>query len=102
MELDQVKAAVNEEDLKHDVLSDKARKIVFDSAVVGEPEENPSEPAVEAGPAEAEPAKKPARKRTAKKAESAEGAEGEAEKKPARKRAAKKAEEPAPEENEGE
>lgn len=106
MELDQVKAAVNEEDLKHDVLSDKARKIVFDSAVVGEPEEKPSEPAVEAGPAEAEPAKKPARKRTAKKAESAEGAEGAegeaAEKKPARKRAAKKAEEPAPEENEGE
>ena len=108
MELDQVKAAVLEEDLKHDVLSDKAKKIVFDSAVVGEPEDTPGEPAVEAGPAPAEPAKKPARKRTAKKAESAEGETAEekpaekAEKKPARKRTTKKAAEPAPEEKDGE
>lgn len=94
MELDQVKDAVNEEDLKHDILSDKARKIVFDNAVPSAPEAQPEEPAVEAGPAPAEPAeeKKPARKRAAKKAEEKPD-EGEAEKKPARKRASKKAEE---------
>ena len=94
MELDQVKDAVNEEDLKHDVLSEKARQLVIDSAVVGEPEEKPTEEAVEAGPAEAAPEeKKPARKR-ARKAEEAEGED--AGKKPARKRA-KKTEEPAEE-----
>lgn len=75
MELDQVKDAVNEEDLKHDILSEKARKLVIDSAVVGGPEEQPEEPAVEAGPAAAEqqPAeeKKPARKRVKKSEESA-------------------------------
>ena len=81
MEPEQVKDAVVEEDLKHDLLSQKARQIVFDSAVVGEPEERPEEPAVEAGPAAAEPAE---------------------EKKPARKRTAKKAEEPAPEEKDAE
>ena len=51
--------------------SEKARKLVIDSAVVGGPEE----PAVEAGPAAAEqqPAeeKKPARKRVKKSEESA-------------------------------
>lgn len=105
MELDQVKDAVNEEDLKRDILAEKARKIVFESAVVGEPEERPTEPAVEAGPAAAEPAeKKPARKRTAKKSETAEDetAEGEQEKKPARKRTTRKAEEPVPEEQDAE
>ena len=81
MEPEQVKDAVNEEDLKHDVLFEKARKIVFDSAVVGEPEEAPAEEA----PAEETPAE--------------EAAE---EKKPRRKRTAKKAEEPAPEEKSAE
>lgn len=50
MEPDQVKAAVNEEDLKHDLLTQKARQIVFDSAVVGEPEEKPEQPAAEEQP----------------------------------------------------
>lgn len=68
MELDQVKDAVNEEDLKHDLLTQKARQIVFDSAVVGEPEEKPEEAET---PAEETPAeeKKPRRKRAAKKEE---------------------------------
>ena len=67
-----------------------------DSAVVGEPEEKPEEPAVEAGPAAAEPAeeKKPTRKRTKK----AEG--DEEEKKPVRKRTKK--EESASEETDAE
>lgn len=50
MESEQVKAAVNEEDLKHDLLTQKARQIVFDSAVVGEPEEKPEESAAEEKP----------------------------------------------------
>ncbi len=64
LELAQVQAAVAAEDLKRDLLLQKASRLVIDSAVVGEPEKKAEEPA---------PAEKPKPKRTRKKkAEAAE------------------------------
>ena len=96
MEPEQVKTAVPEEDLKHDLVLRKARDLVLENARAGAPKKprKSARKADDAEKAEEEGEKKPARKRAARKADGAEKAE-EGEKKPARRRAKKADAEPA-------
>jgi len=82
MEAEKVKEIVPESDLKKDLSNQKAAKIIFDTAVVGEPAVKAEEKTEEPAESEEKPAKKTTRKKTTKKAEDEE-AEGE--KKPAKK-----------------
>ena len=77
MDVEQVKEIVPVSDLQKDLSNQKAAKIVFDSAKIGEA------PAKEPETEEPEAEKKPAKKTTRKTTKKAEGEEGE--KKPARK-----------------
>ena len=82
MTVEDVKKAVSNDGLKHDLLRRKAANVIFDSAKVGKAPEKKSEEKTE------EPEKKPAAKRSAKKEQAADG-----EKKPAARKSAKKAKE---------
>lgn len=87
MELDQVKAAVAEEDLENDLLLKKAAQFVFDNAKEGKtPAKKKAE---ESGETAKEPAKKPAAKKAPAKKKAEEG--GEEPKASGKKPAAKKA-----------
>ena len=106
MDTEQVKTAVAEADLRHDLLIQKATTFVIDNAKVGEAPkkadkaekaETPAKPKRTRKTAADKPAegdtkeKKPAARKPAKKTEKTEKAEGEAaEKKPAAKRTTKK------------
>lgn len=83
MEADQVKGAISEDDLRSDLLIQKAREFVLANAKVGEAPAKKEAEKAEDGEGE----KKPAKKTAKKKAE-----DGEAEKKPAKKTTKKKAE----------
>lgn len=88
MEFDQVKKIVPEEELRSDLLNQKAANVIFDSAKVGKAPAKKEEKAEE----KEEKAEKKTAKKTAKKEEAAEEKEEKAGKKTAKK-AAKKAEE---------
>lgn len=88
MELDKVRAAVDEKDLERDLLKKKAARFVLDNAKVGKA---PTKKA-EKKDGEEKPAKKPAAKKTSQKTAD-EGEEAKPAKKPATKKTTKKTEE---------
>ncbi len=99
MDVEMVKKYLQAEQVKDQIVSQKAVAVVVDSATAVKPEKKTAKKSTKkADEAEAEgeekPAKKTAAKKTSKKAEEAEGEEKPA-KKPAAKKTAKKAEEEA-------
>lgn len=99
MDVEMVKKYLQAEQVKDQIVSQKAVAVVVDSATAVKPEKKTAKKSTKkADEAEAEgeekPAKKTAAKKTSKKAEEAEGEEKPA-KKPAARRTAKKAEEEA-------
>lgn len=99
MEADQVRAAVPEADLKHDLLLKKASQLVIDNGKVGKAPAKKAAKKTEDGEEKAE--KKPAAKRKTA-AKKTEDGEEKAEKKPAAKKTSKKTEEAAEPEKAGE
>ncbi len=98
MDVEKVKERVAEKDVRVELCSQKAEKLIYDSGKVGTPpvkEEAPAGEAAEETPAAEETAEKPKRtRRTAKKTdEETEGAGEDKPKKTVRKRTGKKAEE---------
>ena len=89
MDLETVKKYLRPEDVKEQVIREKAVKVVADSAVAVAPAEEKAELEAE-GEIVEKPAKKPAAKKTTKKAEGEEKAEKAPAKKPAAKKTAKK------------
>jgi len=96
LDVEKVKGMVPEEDLKKDLLNQKAANVVYDSAKVGKAPAKKAAKKTEAkteAKAEEKAEKKPAKKTSAKKAETktAEKAEEKPAKKPAAKKTTKKA-----------
>lgn len=97
MEIEAIKKAINEKDLKADLMRSKAVELIKASAVEGKPKKAPAKKKAaektEETAAEEKPAKKaPAKKKAAEKAEAPAAEEKPAKKAPAKKAPAKKAE----------
>lgn len=98
MDMEMVKKYLQPEQVKDQIVSQKAIAVVVDSATAAKPEKKTAKKSAkktdEAAEGEEKPAKKPAAKKSTKKAEAVEGEEKPA-KKPAAKKTTKKAEKEA-------